>query len=79
MWLSIPRFCNNCGIKFNYNIPSGELHQQKDSILYLCDKCSDLDEQGLDGIMEKRQFIRKGSYERLDQIYEEKSRSNELR
>lgn len=77
--LAIPRFCNNCGLKFLYVIESKELHQQKGDILYLCDRCSDLDNQGLQYVMQARQFERKGSYERLDQIYEEKSRSNEHR
>lgn len=76
--LAIPRFCNNCGLKFLYVIESKELHQQKGDILYLCDKCSDLDNQGLQYVMQARQFERKGSYERLDQIYEEKSRPYEL-
>jgi hypothetical protein len=37
--LRIPRHCNKCGKPFLYIIDDEELHQQKQSIEYICDEC----------------------------------------
>lgn len=76
MNLSIPRFCNDCGKRFLYKIESGELHQQRGGVIYLCDDCLYRPEnEHLDQIFSESRvpaFRYRGSHERLDQIWEER-------
>lgn len=65
MILEIPRFCNSCGKKFTYRIVDMELWQQKQSIDYICQDCDDNRKPPV--------FHQVGSYNRLDQIWEERN------
>lgn len=67
MIITIDRFCNRCGKRFQFTMEEREFRQLKDNIEYCCGTC------------EYQQYeipIRKvGSYERLDQLYERRMRT----
>ena len=76
MLLIIPRYCNNCGKHFSYRIGSGELHQQKEDIEYLCDEClyekNYPPSQTYKDKIAANNFRILGNYDRLDKIWKEK-------